>query len=199
MSYGGRGHVPRLPVHPRERGDDTKRRGSRMTSRSIHLRLRAMFMPPHLVTGPFPYARVFVCRTDCDRQVRFILTSAGDIRTCFQTTTRSSVHPRICGRSIPSVVAIVPNCGSFTRVRVPSSRFAGMFDCSRFIPACVRDRLHYRQRDVGIPWLIPVYVGDLHTMNERGRDRPVHPRDCGEYTVTQRTDSHPYLKMMVDP
>ena len=102
---------------------------------------------------------------------RFIPAPAGNSRACGRRLRRTPVHPRACGEQVVSAVLMVDPDGSSPRLRGTGLADAGGSIVCRFIPAPAGNRV---ESPTG------------------GAGGSVHPRACGEQTVTNQTTHHPY-------
>ncbi len=94
------------------------------------------------------------------RRGRFIPACAGNTPISTGHPEPASVHPRVCGEHVTSVLQNPPWPGSSPRVRgTPSSR-ARRSTVSRFIPAC---------------------AGNTWRPAPSSPQKSVHPRVCGEH------------------
>ena len=91
--------------------------------------------------------------------LRFIPACAGNASSCLLATTRTPVHPRVCGERLQREFGDYPSGGSSPRVRGtrPASRRISL--PTRFIPAC---------------------AGNALPKCRQPRQPTVHPRVCGE-------------------
>ncbi len=94
---------------------------------------------------------------------RFIPACAGNATSSMRRRSSKSVHPRVCGERLRGAEWFECAVGSSPRVRGTRFPGAATCQCSRFIPACAGNALDHA-KDIS-----------------RGS---VHPRVCGERTVT---------------
>ena len=98
--------------------------------------------------------------------IRFIPACAGNSILNVCSTSKDSVHPRVCGEQRDSYRSETDMDGSSPRVRGTDCVLPGWPAYARFIPACAGNSpLH------GFTWL-PL---------------PVHPRVCGEQLIESWT------------
>ena len=94
---------------------------------------------------------------------RFIPACAGNIYVLWATRNRRSVHPRVCGEHIWCCACRVPTHGSSPRVRGTFANGNLGKRLLRFIPAC---------------------AGNMNRRVGRRQIIAVHPRVCGEHTLS---------------
>ena len=93
---------------------------------------------------------------------RFIPACAGNTRSQQESSTRNSVHPRVCGEHGKVLEIILKQTGSSPRVRGTRRHSSRASLISRFIPAC---------------------AGNTPVVTSAPRAHSVHPRVCGEHAV----------------
>ena len=96
---------------------------------------------------------------------RFIPACAGNSRILRKSGSYYSVHPRVCGEQSRSNPRATPVTGSSPRVRGTDPLTLPEPHSDRFIPACAGNRIG---------------------AGSAGSAIPVHPRVCGEQTVSNR-------------
>ena len=123
-------------------------------------------LPPsqRLPSGSSPCVRGTARRDRSPQDVhRFIPACAGNGIVLVASLLLSPVHPRVCGERSPASSHASSRTGSSPRVRGTVGAVRRGREGARFIPACAGNGVR-RRRGPGA--------------------RPVHPRVCGERTVT---------------
>ena len=108
---------------------------------------------------------------DRNHQNRFIPACAGNSRCGDRRGKGRQVHPRVCGEQIPSGLEPPGITGSSPRVRGTAWSTRHAHSAIRFIPACAGNR-------------IPPPIPELCL--------PVHPRVCGEQSISYLTTTRFY-------
>ncbi len=101
---------------------------------------------------------------------RFIPACAGNSGNRARASRQEPVHPRVCGELLRAFSSSLTRCGSSPRVRGTLGGQYVFAQPRRFIPAC---------------------AGNSRPARRHARDKPVHPRVCGELTPGQTIDSFP--------
>ena len=99
---------------------------------------------------------------------RFIPACAGNSCSIHDVYSLPAVHPRVCGEQLDDDIGIVIVRGSSPRVRGTGDAVHGNSACTRFIPAC---------------------AGNSCQPNPATRRQTVHPRVCGEQSMSISTSS----------
>ena len=111
-------------------------------------------------SGSSPRVRGTAVRSWCPSvQSRFIPARAGNSHRTCRYIHKYTVHPRACGEQNPDVRHLNVSAGSSPRVRGTAAPRVKRCFGQRFIPA---------------------RAGNRSTIGIDHRDRPVHPRACGE-------------------
>ena len=133
-------------VHPRVCGEHCGRGAMLPTVDGSSPRMRGTYLSTHV----------------CRRPGRFIPAYAGNMPPIDISTTKGSVHPRVCGEHDTSTGRVVDSAGSSPRMRGTLNAACAIADHCRFIPA---------------------YAGNMLKMARRTSRLPVHPRVCGEHSA----------------
>ena len=94
---------------------------------------------------------------------RFIPAHAGNTPKKRETTDGVAVHPRACGEHSRTAIFSCSNAGSSPRMRGTHL---------------------YSLADESIGRFIPAHAGNTDLANSRIRPAPVHPRACGEHSIS---------------
>ena len=126
--------------------------------------LPSLSMPPSRSIGSSPRVRGTRCRRrGPSRRLRFIPACAGNSPPVALVAPNRPVHPRVCGELSAPLHGSASVHGSSPRVRGTQYDSPGEGTGRRFIPAC---------------------AGNSPRVAGSGRSAAVHPRVCGELTVT---------------
>ena len=132
---------------------------------------------------------------------RFIPACAGNTSPASSTSTATTVHPRVCGEHASRHRPLRLSPGSSPRVRGTRLPWDAIRRCERFIPACAGNTRASRGRrraacgssprvrgtrlvvrpELNQRRFIPACAGNTRCASLSTRDRPVHPRVCGEH------------------